>query len=63
MGEDGSQDWQELCRAAATEPDPKKLMHLIGEIITALDDRDKKTIMASASVGATSRSGRACPGE
>jgi hypothetical protein len=33
-------DWRELCKAAANEPDPNKLMALIAEITKALDERD-----------------------
>jgi hypothetical protein len=36
-------NWQDLCQAAATEQDPKKLMMLVGEIIKTLDDRNKRT--------------------
>jgi hypothetical protein len=38
-----TRDWQELCEAASKEPDPKKLMSLITEIIKALEDRRRKT--------------------
>jgi hypothetical protein len=31
--------WRELCAAAATEPDSKKLAHLVDQIIKALDER------------------------
>ena len=34
--------WQDLCQAAATEQDPKKLMMLVAQIIKKLDDRDRK---------------------
>jgi len=35
-------DWRELCRAAANESDPAKLMNLIAELTKALDERNKK---------------------
>jgi hypothetical protein len=35
-----TKDWRELCKAAANEPDPKKLMDLVAEITKALDERD-----------------------
>jgi len=35
-------DWRELCKAAANEPDPDKLMDLIVELNRALDEREKK---------------------
>ena len=38
-----TRDWQELCEAASKEPDPKKLMSLIAEIITMLNDRRRKS--------------------
>lgn len=38
-----TRDCQELCEAASKEPDPKKLMSLITEIITALNDRRRKS--------------------
>jgi hypothetical protein len=40
--EDRTKDWRELCKAAANELDPAKLMELIGELNRALDERDKK---------------------
>ena len=41
MDQDRGKDWRELCQAAATELDPKKLMALIAEITRALDERDR----------------------
>jgi len=41
MDQDHSRDWRELCKAAATELDPVKLMHIISELTKALDERDK----------------------
>jgi hypothetical protein len=38
---DRTKDWRELCRAAATELDPVKLMRLIAELTRALNERDK----------------------
>jgi hypothetical protein len=40
--EDRTKDWRELCKAAANELDPAKLMELIGELTRALDERDKR---------------------
>jgi hypothetical protein len=34
-------DWRELCRAAANESDPAKLINLIAELTKALDERNK----------------------
>lgn len=34
--------WRELCEAAATEPDPNKLIALIGEINKAFDEMDQQ---------------------
>ena len=43
MDQDTTRDWQELCEAASKEPDPKKLMSLISEMVKMLDDRRRKT--------------------
>jgi len=40
--EDRTKDWRELCKAAANEPDPNKLMALVAEITKALDERDAR---------------------
>jgi len=42
MDQDRPKDWRELCKAAATELDPAKLMNLVAEINRALDERDQK---------------------
>ena len=42
MDQGSDKNWQDLCQAAATEQDPKKLMMLVSEIIKTLDDRDRK---------------------
>lgn len=42
MDQDGGKDFKELCRAAANEMDPDKLMILVAEIIQAYDAREKK---------------------
>jgi len=42
MDENRSKDWRELCKKAANELDPAKLMELIAELTKALDERDKK---------------------
>jgi hypothetical protein len=41
MDPDRTKDWRELCRAAARELDPAKLMDLIARLTRALDERDK----------------------
>ena len=41
MDQDGKNNWRELCRKAASELDPEKLMQLIAELTKALDERDK----------------------
>lgn len=38
---DQTRDWRELCKAAATELNPVKLMDIIAELTRALDERDK----------------------
>jgi|HubBroStandDraft_1064217.scaffolds.fasta_scaffold11162_2 hypothetical protein len=40
--ESRTKDWREICKAAANELDPAKLMDLIGELNRALDERDKR---------------------
>jgi hypothetical protein len=47
MDQDRAKDWRELCKAAANETDPNKLMALIAEITVALDERDKRRNLAS----------------
>lgn len=42
MDKDRNKDWRELCKAAANERDPEKLMDLIAQLTRALDERDKK---------------------
>jgi hypothetical protein len=42
MSQKGPRDWRELCRQAAEEPDPEKLMDLIVELNRALDEHNKK---------------------
>lgn len=42
MTQDRSMDWQELCKKAANELDPAKLMQLIAELTKALDERNNK---------------------
>jgi hypothetical protein len=37
MDQSSDKKWQDLCQAAATEQDPKKLMLLVAEIINTLD--------------------------
>ena len=47
MDQDRIKDWRELCKAAANELDPKKLMALIAEITRALDERDERRNIVS----------------
>jgi hypothetical protein len=47
MDQDRAKDWRELCKAAANEPDPNKLMALIAEITGALDEQEERRNMAS----------------
>ena len=47
MDQDRVKDWRELCKTAANELDPKKLMALIAEITRALDERDGRRNIAS----------------
>ena len=42
MDQNRPKDWRELCKAAATELDPAKLMNLVTEINRVLDERDQK---------------------
>ena len=42
MDQHQTKDWRELCKAAASEPDPNKLMALVAEITKALDERDDR---------------------
>jgi hypothetical protein len=42
MDQGSDKNWQDLCQAAATEQDPKKLMRLVAEIIKTLDDRNRR---------------------
>ena len=42
MDQDPTRDWQELCEAASKEPDPKKLMSLLTEMVKMIDDRRRK---------------------
>jgi hypothetical protein len=55
MDQDRVKDWRELCKAAANEVDPKKLMALIGEITRALDERDEKRNIAGENQKTPSR--------
>ena len=41
MDSDRTRDWRELCKAAANELDPEKLMQIIAELTKALEERDK----------------------
>ena len=55
MDQDHAKDWRELCKAAANELDPKKLMALIAEITRALDERDERRKISSENERMTSR--------
>jgi len=55
MDQDRVKDWRELCKAAANEPDQKKLMALIAEITRALDERDERRNLARENQRMTSR--------
>jgi hypothetical protein len=55
MDQDRVKDWRELCKAAANEVDPKKLMALIAEITRALDERDERRNIASENQKTASR--------
>jgi len=55
MDQDRVKDWRELCKAAANELDPKKLIALIAEITRALDERDERRNIARESQKTASR--------
>jgi hypothetical protein len=38
------EQWQELCRQAAIEQDPKKLMAITSEIIRLLNEKEKRML-------------------
>jgi hypothetical protein len=38
-GKDEDNNWRELCRKVADEPDPERLSELVDELIKVLDDR------------------------
>jgi hypothetical protein len=42
MNENRTEDWREICKAAANELDPVRLMELIVELNRALDEHDLK---------------------
>lgn len=52
-------DWRELCKEAATEMDPEKLMDLISSITKALDERDRRRNPNPQSTSDTLRGGYA----
>lgn len=41
--QDRDNNWRDLCQMAATEEDPDKLTVLVAEIISALDERNRKS--------------------
>ena len=55
MDQDRVKDWRELCQAAATELDPKKLMALIAEISRAPHERDERRNIANENQKTASR--------
>jgi len=42
MAANGQEGWQDLCRAASTERDPEKLLHLVSQINSLLLKDEKK---------------------
>jgi hypothetical protein len=44
MDQDRKKDWRELCKAAANELDPAKLMDIIAELTRALDQHEKRPV-------------------
>ena len=56
MSESRSKDWRELCAAAASENDPKKLGLLVEELIRALDERQSQLHVATRQPTHTNRS-------
>jgi hypothetical protein len=42
MASKGQDAWQDLCRAASTEKDPEKLLHLVSQINSLLLKGEKK---------------------
>jgi len=42
MAAKGQDAWQDLCRAASTERDPEKLLHLVSQINSLLLKDEKK---------------------
>lgn len=43
VDQDRDKHWRDLCQKAETEQDPEKLTALLAEIISALDDRNRKS--------------------
>lgn len=41
MNRDQTKDWREVCKQAANEQDPEKLVALVVEINRVLDERDQ----------------------
>ncbi len=42
MNQNPDNKWRDLCQAAATEQNSKKLMELVAEIVKELDERHRK---------------------
>jgi len=59
MGDTRPGNWETLCKAAATEPDPKRLLDLVSEIIAALDEH--RGFEPNVREHCTERSGIAAP--
>ena len=43
VDQDRDKHWRDLCQKAVTEQDPEKLTALLAEIVSSLDDRNKKS--------------------
>ena len=43
VDQDRDKHWRDLCQKAETEQDPEKLTALLAEIISALDDRNRRS--------------------
>lgn len=44
IDQDRDKHWRDLCQKAETEQDPEKLTALLAEIVSALDDRNRKAV-------------------
>jgi hypothetical protein len=48
MASQGQNAWQDLCRAASTEKDSEKLLHLVSQINSLLSDEKKRDVKKPA---------------